>query len=133
MNGLSISQPWAWAILNLGKDIENRPWKTTYRGWIAIHAPIKIMPYEKSDFPRGSKIPKKEDLVTSAIVGVARISDCVEKNKSKWHQDGYYGFVLTSVHKLKKPIECKGARKFWKVPAPLLRKIKVQLPKLNLD
>jgi hypothetical protein len=26
MKALSIKQPWVWAILNVGKDIENRTW-----------------------------------------------------------------------------------------------------------
>ena len=33
---LSIRQPWAWLIVNGYKDIENRDWKTHYRGrWMA--------------------------------------------------------------------------------------------------
>ena len=28
MKALSIRQPWAWAILHAGKDIENRDWRT---------------------------------------------------------------------------------------------------------
>lgn len=35
---LSLRQPWAWAILCAGKDIENRTWSTNYRGRIRIHA-----------------------------------------------------------------------------------------------
>ena len=35
---LSIRQPWAWMILNAGKDIENRSWQTDYRGRFLIHA-----------------------------------------------------------------------------------------------
>src|ERR1017187_9047245 len=35
---LSIRQPWAHAILHLGKDVENRSWSTPYRGSILIHA-----------------------------------------------------------------------------------------------
>lgn len=27
MIALSIRQPWAWLIINAGKDIENRDWK----------------------------------------------------------------------------------------------------------
>ena len=34
---LSVRQPWAWAIFH-GKDIENREWKTHYRGRLYIHA-----------------------------------------------------------------------------------------------
>ena len=35
---LSIRQPWAWLILNAGKDIENREWPTRFRGRVLIHA-----------------------------------------------------------------------------------------------
>ena len=36
---LSVPQPWAFAILNGGKNVENRNWKTPFRGRIWIHAP----------------------------------------------------------------------------------------------
>jgi hypothetical protein len=29
---LSIRQPWAWLICHAGKNIENRPWRTQFRG-----------------------------------------------------------------------------------------------------
>ena len=32
MKALSIHQPWAWAILNAGKTVENRTWSTNYQG-----------------------------------------------------------------------------------------------------
>jgi hypothetical protein len=40
---LSVRQPWAWAIIHIGKDIESRDWKSNnpnlrYRGRIALHA-----------------------------------------------------------------------------------------------
>lgn len=38
MKALSIRQPWAWAIVNAGKRVENRTWETRYRGPILIHA-----------------------------------------------------------------------------------------------
>src|SRR5260370_1114928 len=38
MRALSVRQPWAWAIAAAGKDVENRSWKSGYRGLIAIHA-----------------------------------------------------------------------------------------------
>ena len=38
MKALSIRQPWAWAIIHAGKDVENRPWGTRYRGPLLIHA-----------------------------------------------------------------------------------------------
>ena len=44
MKALSIKQPWASLIAHGIKDIENRTWKTNFRGRIYIHAcgkPIK--------------------------------------------------------------------------------------------
>jgi ASCH domain len=35
---LTIRNPWCWAILHGGKTVENRSWKTSYRGPILLHA-----------------------------------------------------------------------------------------------
>ena len=35
MKALTIKQPWAWAILHGGKDIENRNWFTSVAGGVA--------------------------------------------------------------------------------------------------
>ena len=35
---LSVRQPWAWLICEGLKDVENRNWKTNYRGTLYIHA-----------------------------------------------------------------------------------------------
>ena len=39
---ISIRQPWAYAILHLGKDVENRPMRTHYRGRIFIQASLTM-------------------------------------------------------------------------------------------
>jgi hypothetical protein len=38
INCLSVKNPWAYAILNLGKNIENRTRGTGYRGILYIHS-----------------------------------------------------------------------------------------------
>lgn len=38
MRVLTVQQPWAWAILHGGKDVENRTQAWSYRGPVAIHA-----------------------------------------------------------------------------------------------
>jgi hypothetical protein len=35
---LTIRNPWAWAIVHGGKPVENRGWRTAYRGPLLIHA-----------------------------------------------------------------------------------------------
>jgi len=44
MKVLSIINPWAHFIMYHGKNIENRTWKTDYRGRILIHVSKKVMP-----------------------------------------------------------------------------------------
>ena len=135
MKALSIRQPWVHAILQEGKDVENRNWPTNHRGWIAIHSPAK--PLLDQNFPHRIRIPDLKTLDYSAICGVARISDVVTKSRSKWFhhpEDGStnYGWILTDITPLKEAILCPGALKLWTVPQATVRQIQRQLPKLNL-
>jgi hypothetical protein len=38
VKALTVQQPWAWAIVHGGKDVENRTQMWSYRGPLAIHA-----------------------------------------------------------------------------------------------
>ena len=35
---LTVRQPWAWLLTHGVKPVENRTWKTSYRGPLLIHA-----------------------------------------------------------------------------------------------
>ncbi len=134
MKALTIKQPWVHAILHEGKDIENRCWQRSFRGWLAIHA--SAQPRRDAGFPRGHRIPDLDTLDYSAICGVARVVDMVTKSRSKWFwrpDDGStnYGWVLAEVKTLKTPIPCKGALGLWDVPPQVLHELQRQLPKLE--
>lgn len=103
---LSIRQPWAWAIMQIGKDIENRSWETLYRGPVAVHAAKGCTRYEYDDFirtvhtvslthpfPAGAVVPRLIDLPRGGIVGTVEIVDCVMRSESPWFF-GRFGFVL---------------------------------------
>lgn len=99
---LSIKQPWAWAIIHAGKDIENRNWTTNFRGLVCIHAGKSgdngisdemIEMIQVSALRRGVMPPGAEDLGYGGIVGVAEVVDCVDSHPSPWFF-GRYGFVL---------------------------------------
>lgn len=121
---ISIRQPWAWAIINAGKDIENRSWPTRFRGSVCIHA-AKGMTREEyrsclgfahslyctKPFPRGLTMPEFGDLQRGGIIGVATIVDCVSESDSPWFF-GNYGFVLADVHPVDF-IPVKGALGFF--------------------
>jgi len=127
MRALTVRQPWAWAIVSAGKDIENRSWPTKYRGWLAIHAAAGPVG-DLDDLPRRVKRPPSSALVRGAIVGLAYVDGMVDKSRSKWFQ-GEWGWVLKNVRRLKEPVPCKGALSLWTVPAPVRRKVLRQLPK----
>lgn len=136
MKALTIKQPWVHAIVREGKDIENRSWQRSFRGWLAIHA--SAQPKQDAAFPRGHRLPDLDTLNYSAICGVARVTDIVTKSRSKWfwHPDDgstNYGWVLSDVKILKQPISCKGALGLWDVPPKVLRELQRQLPKLKFD
>lgn len=114
MKAISIKQPWAWLILNAGKDIENREWSTVVRGPVLIHAG-KSMDEAGIRFckQRGISLPPLSDLKLGGIVGKVEITGCVRQSKSPWFF-GTYGFELTNPQTLPfKPV--KGKLKFFEV------------------
>jgi len=113
---LSIQQPWAWAIINAGKDIENRNWKTKFRGVFLIHAGKVTDAFGMSHlFDIGIKVDH-DKLHTGGIVGIAEITDCVSESSSKWFF-GPIGWKLQSAIEL--PFHpCKGKLKFFNVEYP---------------
>lgn len=96
---LSIRQPWAWAIINAGKDVENRDWPTRFRGPVCIHAAKGMTRSEHEDaagfmhFNLGIIAPLQIHTLRGGIIGFAEIVDCVEASESPWFF-GRYGFVL---------------------------------------
>lgn len=116
---LSIRQPWAWAIINAGKDVENRDWKTKFRGPVCIHAAKKAARHEYEDaaffmhfdlYPQ-VVAPLTMDVDYGGIIGVAEIVDCVEASDSPWFF-GRYGFVLRNARPVDF-IQVKGALGFF--------------------
>ena len=128
MKALSIRQPWAWAILHAGKDIENRDWRCKVRGRVLVHA-SKGMTFNEYDgalnfmhgvsetypFPKGLTLPRASALTRGALVGSVEIVDCVSASSSPWFM-GTFGFVLRDPVAFKQPIPFKGALAFFDVP-----------------
>jgi hypothetical protein len=120
---LSIRQPWAWLILNAGKDIENRDWPTQYRGLVLIHAGKGMTrdEYESADSTAALVVPHidlppHKALERGGIVGIAEITGCVTKSDSPWFF-GLYGFVLRNARPLPF-MPWRGQLGFFDVPQP---------------
>ena len=93
---LSVRQPWAWAIIHAGKDIENRTWHAVDSGRmrvgrIAIHASKGLTQAEyreAADFmlALGVRCPAPCDLLRGGIIGAVDVIDIVKTSTSPWFQ-----------------------------------------------
>lgn len=118
MIALSIRTPWAWMITHAGKDIENRTWRTDYRGPLLIHTgkkPESDLVFQWIRF-KGFDLPEKESLPLGGIVGVCDLVDCLPKKSRDdgWQQANCFGFKLANARPL--PFTaCKGALGLFEV------------------
>jgi len=89
MKALSIKQPWASLIAHGIKNIENRTWKTKFRGRIFIHASSNAKGFlDLLNKKQVDDLRLKTDLdfnfPISAIIGEVEIIDCVINHPSIW-------------------------------------------------
>ena len=126
MKAITIKQPWASLIVHGIKDVENRSWKTNYRGRIYIHAGS-----DKNVFPRIRllsneqlsicvekceivELEEADDSSFSAIIGEVDIIECVKGHSSIWAEEGVYNWVLANPVRYDHPIlNVKGKQSFW--------------------
>jgi hypothetical protein len=106
MKALSVRQPWAWAIIYAGKDIENRSENMATRlrksigQTIYIHAGASMDQDALVDLEDMSLLDqfikyteKAAQVELGGVVGTVRISEIVNKHPSMWFT-GPYGIVL---------------------------------------
>lgn len=112
---LSVKQPWAWALIYAGKDVENRTWKTNYRGRLYIHASMQDDDYGY-EFMKMHKIPAPLDEPTQwpiagAIIGHVTLTEIITDSLSIWFA-GPYGWQVKDPVPIE-PFYCKGALGVW--------------------
>jgi hypothetical protein len=90
---LSVRQPWAWAIIEGGKDVENRAWLTNYTGPLLIHAGLQddLDGWHFLD-EMGIRLPV--DPPTGGLIGIVDLVNCVLGYESVWAQDRRWHWVL---------------------------------------
>lgn len=117
---ISIKQPWAELIAHGIKDIENRTWRTRFKGRVFIHAP------ERED--RTSKLSTEQLEATdhieefyfkkSCIIGEVDIVDCVQNSTSIWAEkgNGIWHWKLANAVFYDEPIKnVKGKLGIWNI------------------
>lgn len=139
MRILTVRQPWAWAIIHGGKDVENRVRNIAgdYRGPVAIHGGLRddddappALFYERAEWfwkrghPYPGTLPEVEQ-GRGAIIGVIDLVDvhdgqCESLHTmageilatqpcSPWAEPDTWHLELANPHTLPDPIPYKGA------------------------
>jgi hypothetical protein len=127
---LSIRQPWAWAISQGRKKVENRTWSTSYRGVVYIHASLKLERDGLTWLSSKAKVQPPSQFVFGAVVAVAVLSDVVTRRTAKRFRPwffGPYGFVLRKVRVLRNPVNTKGRLGLFRASPALVRAVNRQL------
>lgn len=90
MKALSIRQPWAWLIVHGYKPVENRTWRTAYRGPLLIHAAQQFdhdgYMWVLANTDIGLRLPSILQFCTEidmrgGIVGEVELYDCTDHPK----------------------------------------------------
>ncbi|MET0401963.1 MAG: ASCH domain-containing protein [Cystobacter sp.] len=126
---LTVHQPFAWAIAQGLKTVENRSWpppRTLLGGYVAIHASKQNNREVDSwleTFAQMGLYPALADLAFGAIIAVVKVTGHVTKSKQlppssrPWYFPGNMGWVLSEVRKLPTPIPAQGQLGLW-TPRP---------------
>ena len=121
---ISIKQPWAYAIMHLGKDVENRTWDLPRKfigKTVLIHAGKKIdkagLDYLDQFTVRGGLFTPK-DISLGGIVGALTFSaHIIPGPRSSWAEPGLHWWRISSSRPL--PFfPCKGSLGFFEVDYP---------------
>lgn len=144
MRVLTVRQPWAWAIIHGGKDVENRVRNIagTYRGLVAIHAGLSKNPgpwWLRVDPPFGSESGENFGVIigVAELVGVheADTGDCNQHSMagadfspcSVWAEPDGYHLVLEKPRPFETPIPYRGALGLRRLEEEIIEQIMNQI------
>lgn len=131
---ISVRAPWWWAILHMGKDIENRPRAWHYEGRVWLHASAwwslggvqDLWTHARDCYRQAGGQPGDTGITwgdmkaaCGSIVGSVRLCGTVEQSDSPWFF-GPYGIVLADPIALATPVPCKGALGLFQPPADVM-------------
>lgn len=131
IKALTFHGPWVHAIIEAGKDVENRDYPCYLKpgDYIALHAG-KVYDWQGAisiglitrELGRPYTPPVERDYKAGFIYGVAQFAGNVEDSDSPWFF-GDYGWKLTNVVAIE-PVACRGAQHLFDLPADVLANVR---------
>jgi len=122
VRALTVRQPWAWALIYGGKDVENRRWRTSYRGPLLIHAAKQADPQGPSRLlwtmtdPGAYGQPRAAFEARGAIIGLVILAEILTDSPSPWAQPRMYHWVVESPWPTEPAVPCPGRQGLWTPP-----------------
>lgn len=129
---ITVRQPWAWAIIYAGKDVENRgrrePWHTAIGETLAIHAAKGYTEDDEDCLPEVGMLAgpfswdEKEYLdVRGAILGTVTLTGLHHSSEcrlscSRWAQPDHWHLILKDARAWSRPVPARGALGLWTLP-----------------
>lgn len=133
MHALTVLQPWAHAILHLGKEVENRCWLPPARllgQWIAVHAGRRVDTVALAEVRASVGAGRIPELPTGALLGTVRLTGAHPARSrtcrcGEWAEDqaGVMHWLLADPRPARTPRPCPGRQKLWIVPADLAARL----------
>ncbi len=133
MRAITLWQPWAHAVIHLGKDVENRPRSLGYVGEIAIHAGLGLD--DEWAFDRIHAITGRwlinHDFwpERGCIIGMVEIISwhrLQEVKASPW-AFGTWCALLRNPRPIERPVLVRGYQGTWTVPPDVEQSVLAQL------
>lgn len=143
MRALTVRLPWPWPIAKGFKPVENRNWRTKYRGPVAIHVAQRLDDHwvtatgfiadltglSRTDVERAAlEVPTSAIVCVVDLVDVHGWDECVGDDGSlcsPWADDAVDAVHFALEHRLTfdEPIACKGALGLWTPPGDVLEQL----------
>lgn len=139
MKIISVRQPWASAIVQGIKPVENRSWVTNYRGQVLIHAGVSRRDLKHLNCTPLDQYADSLDLTFGAIIGLARIIDCVPLSdlpaslRGNPFASGPYCWILEDARAIESPIPCRGQLGLFNAPADIVRSLGLEQSSTGIE
>lgn len=137
LRGLTLYQPWAYAVATGLKTVENRKWKPSAAFlppqaelWIAIHAGATYdLAGELFLQKHGVALLKEPSRVKGAILGIGRLVSCVTQSDHPMFF-GPWGWNLDQLQALATPICVKGQMSLWELEPAHEAQLRALIPSI---
>jgi hypothetical protein len=138
IRGLTLKHPWTWAVLELGKNIENRQWQPPLEmigQHIAIHGGVA-----PTSRPAWNEVREDVSVIYEGILrklpqaDQERLRDYFArefpgKNNHKGTEIVLEEVIrpgIVAVVRLENPVPCRGAQKLWTLPDDVLERVRTE-------